>query len=1680
MLRHSVIRVLFAISSLSLVVTPALAAGENISGKWSPLVRLPFVPSSGATLPNGRVLLWSADGEFSFGTGGQVYTTLFDPATNASTPRRFQGGHNMFCTGTTNLADGRILMNGGSQDRATTIYDPASNLLTRVQNMNQPRGYNSNTILPDGSTLTLGGSWSGGIADKKGEVWTQAGGWRALSGVTTAPMTPSYVPGFPRDSHMWIAPAGNGRVFYAGPAPEMQWIDTEGNGSVQPAGVRGDDTFASQGTAVMYDRGRILKLGGTVTGSGAASSSVYRIDINAGVAVNKLIPMSYARVFHNSVVLPDGGVFVVGGQTIGAAFSDANAVLATELWNPATGAFTVTAPIAAPRTYHSIALLLPDGRVLSGGGGLCGPCTTNHPDLQIYSPGYLFDSAGNDKPRPVIVNAPSELAYGRTITVTTNRDVTAFSLVRMGSTTHTINNDQRRLPLTFVRTGVNTYQISMPGNPGWMTPGFWMLFAMDASGTPSVSRIMRANVNSVAKLSAEAVYRIGAGASATIQPGVARINPSATFSISGLPAGLSFNAQTGAITGAPSVAGSFPVTLSATDGAQTVSAEFVIAIDQPSGTGSGLLADYFPSTDLSGAIATSRVERPWFADNAVGAGAGVNMASFSARWSGVIVAQRGGTTRIQTRSDDGVRVWIGGKLVIDNWTIHGAAFDQGEVDLVAGARYPILIEYYNGGGSSALQLSWRRPGEAAFSAIPASQLYPGLPLSNANLALGRPATQSSNWSAQTVAARAVDGNANGAFASGSVSHTNSETGAWWQVDLGARTNVGRIRLWNRTDCCGERLQNFYVFISDQDQTGRTLTQILADPTVTRRSVTASRIPSNITIQGAAAGRFVRVQLAGTNPLQLAEVEVFGAPVNQPPVIAETPPSVALTFGTPVSLQLSATDPEGQAVVFSATGAPSGLALSPTGLISGAPNSLGAGVAIIQATDASGLSSTANVAWTVIAGLPSVSSLAVLPATTGATVSYAPAILNGEGATYRWEFGDGTAPTGFSPVVAASHAFASAGVFRVTLTMRASDGRQTTYSFNQAVYAAVAAGPRAQTNSGSAYERRASGAPRLWVANPDNDSVGVIDLSTNALVAEIAVGRRPASVGVHPNGDVWVVNRDSATLSVVDPSTLAVKQTIAMPRASRPYGLVFAGRSAVVTLEAAESVALVSESGVLLGSARIGSSPRHITATTTGDGVLISRFVTPPLPGEGTANVQTTDQNGRPVGGEIVQLNQSGAIVRTFVLKHSEALDTEISARGVPNYLGAAAVSPDGATAWVPSKQDNIKRGALRDGRDLDFQTTVRAILSKIDLRTGEEDLSSRVDLDNSGVASAAIFHPTGAYLFVALQTSREVAVVDPVGARELFRFSVGRAPSHLTLSPDGATLYVTNFMDRTVSRVSLAPMLGNGLNEVRVLRTIRTIQTEKLTSTVLRGKRIFYDAADPRIARDAYLSCAACHDNAEHDGRVWDFTGFGEGLRNTISLEGRTGTVHGFLHWSGNFDETQDFEGQIRSFAQGTGLMSDAAFNAGTRSQPLGDRKTGQSADLDALAAFLRSLNAFPESPWRNGDGTLTAAAQAGKTAFTTFGCAMCHGGTRMTISGDATKLRDVGTIKPSSGQRLGAPLPGLDPPTLLGVFATAPYLHDGSAATLEDAIRAHRNVTLGATDIANIAAYLRQIGGAP
>ena len=206
--------------------------------------------------------------------------------------------------------------------------------------------------------------------------------------------------------------------------------------------------------------------------------------------------MSARRIFANSVVLPNGEVFVVGGQSWGNPFHDENSSSVPEIWNPSTQRFTQVATSPTPRTYHSIAVLMPNATVFVGGGGLCGNCgNANHFDGQLYAPPYLFGSDGRTAaPRPSITAVSNRTPFvGASIQVTLAsgaRTPITFSMVRMGSSTHTINTDQRRVPLTATANGNNRYTMQLPSDPGVLLPGYWYLFAM-GNGVPSVAQIVQ-------------------------------------------------------------------------------------------------------------------------------------------------------------------------------------------------------------------------------------------------------------------------------------------------------------------------------------------------------------------------------------------------------------------------------------------------------------------------------------------------------------------------------------------------------------------------------------------------------------------------------------------------------------------------------------------------------------------------------------------------------------------------------------------------------------------------------------------------------------------------------------------------------------------------------------------------------------------------------------------------------------------------------------------------------------------------------------------------------------------------------------------------------------------------------------------------------------------------------------
>jgi galactose oxidase len=273
----------------------------------------------------------------------------------------------------------------------------------------------------------------------------------------------------------------------------MNWYAATGTGATATGGTRGDDVDSMCGNAVMYDAnlGKIVTFGGSTSYQGyGAHANAHTMSLgnpNTVVTVQNINPMWYSRIFHTSVVLPDGNVFITGGQTVGNPFSDANSILTPEMWLPTTGKFVKMLPNSIPRNYHSFSLLLQDATVINGGGGLCGTCSTNHFDAQIYTPQYLLNADGTARTRPVINSISArQNVPGATITVVTNSAVTSFSMIRYGTATHTVNTDQRRIPITPVASGTNTYKVTLgPANSGQVIPGYWMLFALNSAGTPS-------------------------------------------------------------------------------------------------------------------------------------------------------------------------------------------------------------------------------------------------------------------------------------------------------------------------------------------------------------------------------------------------------------------------------------------------------------------------------------------------------------------------------------------------------------------------------------------------------------------------------------------------------------------------------------------------------------------------------------------------------------------------------------------------------------------------------------------------------------------------------------------------------------------------------------------------------------------------------------------------------------------------------------------------------------------------------------------------------------------------------------------------------------------------------------------------------------------------------------------
>ena len=388
-------------------MTHAMAADPPSQvGAWSPVMPGKAVPVHAVLLASGDIAIWQdAGGNASLPQSGNTLAHLI-----AMSPGKLPGPADwtpipnnqvdLFCAGQALLPDGKVFVVGGQSGSyydgidTATIYDPVSRTWINPpgNRMKNARWYPSVITLPNGEVLALSGTQRGqGDANRVPEIWKTTGGWRELLGAQSQIYT-----------YPWLSiDPSSGRVYMAGPQGS-KFLSTVGAGKLS-AGPPRKFGLRSSGTFAVYGPGQILAIGG---GNADTYRTAGLIDLRGSRKWIQTGSMSFGRRFATATTLPDGKVLVSGGgeNQVGPA-----GVLPAEIWDPGSGTWSVMAPMAELRLYHSIALLLPDGRVLIGGGGRKKEAV-DRPNLEFFSPPYLF--AGE---RPRITATPAEVRYGQNL-----------------------------------------------------------------------------------------------------------------------------------------------------------------------------------------------------------------------------------------------------------------------------------------------------------------------------------------------------------------------------------------------------------------------------------------------------------------------------------------------------------------------------------------------------------------------------------------------------------------------------------------------------------------------------------------------------------------------------------------------------------------------------------------------------------------------------------------------------------------------------------------------------------------------------------------------------------------------------------------------------------------------------------------------------------------------------------------------------------------------------------------------------------------------------------------------------------------------------------------------------------------------------------------------------------------
>ncbi|MEE9342884.1 MAG: Calx-beta domain-containing protein, partial [Gammaproteobacteria bacterium] len=479
----------------------------NGMGQWSNVINWPNIALHSVLTPNKTVLTYGTDKRGI--QGARLYYDIWDPAkgigANAHNTLPNTTGTDIFCTAPAIIPEtGEILLSGGDRRGSGIVNDGVNDALIfnskretlrRTTSMANARWYPTATALPNGEIFIHGGR-----AGKKEPIIVpeifnpKTNQWRSLTGAAS----PQIISGA---ESRWFYPRNfvipDGRIFGM-TGSQMYYLSTQGRGGYTLAGKLPPKSTQYTSSAVMFEPGKILQVGGSKNGAvkQPAPKDAIVVDVTGkNPVVKSVAPMKFPRSWPDATVLPTGEVLVTGGSL------KANTLVGTvevpEIWNPKTNQWKSLAKAQLPRLYHSTALLLPDARVLVAGGGAPGPLRNTN--AEIFSPPYLFAKGGGLAKRLKIVNSADASDHGKTLAVkytigAGQQKAIRATLVRNGSATHSFNMEQRFIELDLQQAGPDQVNVKLPGSVNIAPPGFYMLFLLDANNVPSDGHMLKLNV----------------------------------------------------------------------------------------------------------------------------------------------------------------------------------------------------------------------------------------------------------------------------------------------------------------------------------------------------------------------------------------------------------------------------------------------------------------------------------------------------------------------------------------------------------------------------------------------------------------------------------------------------------------------------------------------------------------------------------------------------------------------------------------------------------------------------------------------------------------------------------------------------------------------------------------------------------------------------------------------------------------------------------------------------------------------------------------------------------------------------------------------------------------------------------------------------------------------------------